>query len=292
MTTKLGRTSLRILFSLISIICASAASHAADCTLVKVAEVPVVATEAGLAFDVLVNGRPVKASLGGGVNAAATMTEDLAKSLGLDANPTFVTQPGLQIRIGKAEIENVSLLLNDPNATLSPDHPFQVGPELFANFDLEIDLSKQRLALFKTDHCPRQAVYWAKEWFEMPYETKRVSAPIVAVQVNDNQIDAEIHLSAYHTNISDSGAWKVGVSRTNGHEAILDTLEFGGIRLRHVTVGQLVLRSKDPISGELSRTDAKSIGYTDMTIGQDILRKLRLYVSRKEKLIYFTLASG
>jgi len=268
-------------------------SRGADCHLSKVAEISVSERSKFLVFDVTIDGHPIKAAFGSG-ERIAEISPELMPALALErgsSQPPFSKGSAkiLKMQIGNLTFGEIEAEPLSDETALPSGVQLSLGPQVFGNLDMEIDLSRNRLALFKSDHCPDQVVYWAKEWFAMPYQLLGDATPGVQVEVNGHLMDAGLHLATAFTNITPAKAWGVQAEESHGGY-VLDRLAFDGVALRHVTAGSLRVSIKEN-TGEISHTDAKTWHLPDLMIGRNELKNLHLFVSRNDKKVFFTLAS-
>ncbi|HEV2677280.1 MAG TPA: hypothetical protein VGV37_22320 [Aliidongia sp.] len=279
----------------ISTLLAPMTGFAAECVLKKTAEIPIREWGRFLIFDAMVDHHPIKAAFGNG-QRVAEITPDLAALLGVAPGSSSPPFSRGAVSLNTLQVDNQSIrdfdaeVLTDDPPPLPQGVQLRVGPEVFGNLDLEIDLSRHRLALFQSDHCPGQVVYWAKQWFEMPYHVLADGAPAVEVEVNGSTVTAGLMLAYPYTNITAAKAWAVGAEKTSKRNYILDRLALDGVTLRHLNVRSLEIQELEG-NGNISRADARQYGLADLMIGRNNLEKLHIFISRKDHTVYFTLAS-
>ncbi len=158
---------------------------------------------------------------------------------------------------------------------------------------MEIDLSRESVRLFASDHCPGKVVYWSDGWFEVPFGLGQMQQPVISAEVNGHQIAAAINLTLPETALTPYGAWSNEVpDRAPDQRYAVKSLEFGGIKLSNLNLNELYINLQSGSWEKASRAPAKVVGLQDLAIGRDLLRRLRLYISRQDSKIYFTLAGG
>ncbi|HVJ54500.1 MAG TPA: pepsin/retropepsin-like aspartic protease family protein [Aliidongia sp.] len=174
---------------------------------------------------------------------------------------------------------------------LPPGIDIELGQNVLRLVDLELDLAKGTIRLFSPEHCPDQAVYWAPEHYEFDYEDTHFGGQFEA-SVNGHPVKAILAPGSAYSRINISELSALGITKQGENDLILDTLEFGGIRLKRISAGtiQYNLISHESSSGTHLKPTA--VEAPTLLVGTDVLRKLRLFVANGTHKIYFTVGDG
>ena len=202
--------------------------------------------------------------------------------------------------------------------------------DIMSQYDVEMDFAAHKLNFFSKEHCPGHVLYWNPTAvavvpisFEAPTSDNsrtgfRSYAPrdihiFVPVTLDGKTFLAAINTAANNSTLSANTAkFQFGITADSpdskplrsfdsdpnhkvfGH--VFSTLTFDGVTVTnpHVAIIPDLVGSKDP--NNAGRTDTR-IGRIDdnigpqLTIGMDVLRKLRLYIAFGERKLYVTPAS-
>jgi len=208
----------------------------------------------------------------------------------------------------------------DINLAVQPDPNFGVGtrfvgifaPDLMGRYDTEIDFGTYKMNYFSPDHCPGHVVYWPHNALAVLPFTFHKRHIRFTVKVDGKDLTAEMDTGATNTVMHAEAASRLfdlepnspgnvplntqGMAAAYGH--IFSTLDFEGVAVKnpHVVVIPQLMGSKDPNNSQRTGNLTKRIDdpedQTDMLIGMDILRKLRLYIAFGESRIYISEASA
>lgn len=252
--------------------------------------------------------------------------EELAKSLNLKIKPSvymsLVDLAGNKIdriatvpdmKIGPVALSGeIDFFIggDSPGRTIDEDGGI-FGLNLLTQMDLEIDNAGKTISLFSQDHCKGDGVHWADEAVTLKYKRQQADRPLgtrLKQKIDKNQIDSPIVVAELEGEpisvLFDTGATfsalditlakrrfgigpgspgvePAGKTYTGSGEA-LDTYKYtfksltiAGIRFENIPV-RLVEFDKD----------------SQMLIGMNEMKRLRLYFSFKEGLIHITAADA
>lgn len=202
--------------------------------------------------------------------------------------------------------------------------------DIMSLYDVEMDFSAHKLNFFSKEHCPGHVLYWnpaivavvpisfeaptgdnSRTGFR-PYVSRDIHI-YVPVTLDGKPFLAAINTAANNSTLSANTAkFQFGITADSpdskplgtldgdpehkvfGH--IFSTLTFDGVTVTnpHVAVIPDLIGSKDPNNS--SRTDMRIRRIDDnigpqLTIGMDVLRKLRLYIAFGERKLYVTPAA-
>jgi len=195
-----------------------------------------------------------------------------------------------------------------------------LGTQLFEKVDLELDIAGGKFNLFALDHCPGKVVYWTKDYAQVPLKPAR----------DLEYLRAELKLDGQPLTVSFStaGRSRIGMDAMrrlfNIDETSPQLTAVGQDLLGHktyrfafktLTADGLIVNNPDIVvfdeppkpeckeaphftdpettvhSTEQPRL-TRNFGCTDAVLGLSVLSKLRIYVSRKENLLYVSAAGA
>ncbi len=273
------RTFHMIGVAILSMIIASQAS-AADCQLQSYGALAVTPGEDDASsFPVTIGDRTFTAGFEP-FFARSQVRPAVVEALGQDISSFhgFSTARFKQIVIAKALVESTDAIVQDPGK--GPD--LYLGRDVLHHFDLELDLGHDTIRLFSTEHCAGQVVYWAGEHYELSYKGSIFGGLFDAV-VNGRKIKVVLAPNHLESDVEANLRDELGLIPDANNKLQLDTLEIGGIRLRHLSTGLW----EHTINGSFAPDTLP-----EMLIGADVLKHMRVFIAQKEQKIYFTVADA
>jgi len=290
MRRNLGRNSTLALVAVLAL-SGYRTSQASPCPLARYGEFQVTQGEHGRSLmPVLVDGRPLLASLrleNYETETRAGLAETLGDRVygGRGGEPAEEVANLGSIRLGALTVPNPGAVVTHARI----DGDLGLGRDVLDLVDLELDLGHGVVRLFSPKHCAGNVVYWTNEHLELPYHDGYYGPSFEAV-INGHAVRAALAPSAAATTVDPDLFATLGVSKHDGR-VDLDSLEFGGIRLRHIAAEELILR---PLDGDFgARITATAIAEKPgILIGADVLKRLRLFIAQGEKKIYLTVGNG
>jgi len=193
-----------------------------------------------------------------------------------------------------------------------------IGMHMFEKVDFELDIAGGKFNLFSPDHCPGNTVYWTKTGFaQLPLKPSDGMGYIRT----DVMLDGHPLTVAFSTDGRSRMGMNAmrrifGIDATSpelvpvgedllGHKTYRYTfkaLTADGLTINNPAIMVYdeeprpacndKLHFKFPDQTPLHSTEqpvlAQCFGGTDAVLGLSVLRKLRIYVSTKEKLLYLT----
>jgi predicted aspartyl protease len=212
------------------------------------------------------------------------------------------------LSFGRIEARNVKALV----LPLSSEGPQNVVGTMVTspNYDLELDFSGNRLALFASDHCQGRVVYWPTTVVAVvPVRIDSLQHMIIPVTLDGKRLEALIDTGSSGTFLDLNTAQQVfGVDLSSpdvkdvGHprdapafrtyQRRFNTLAFDGVTVSHPVL-ELI---PDAITPKL-RAATRSLmrrqsEIPDVTLGMSVLGKLHMYIAYKERKVYITPASN
>jgi predicted aspartyl protease len=170
-----------------------------------------------------------------------------------------------------------------------------LGPNVMANYDVEIDPAHGKVNLFAQDHCPDQAVYWTRTpYASIPMRVDRQLHIIVPVTLDGQVFEATIDTGSSHSwllydRARDAFQWTddtAALVPSNGHAGSVgwykypfQSLSLNGVDVRNPRI-------------EVFKSDHGAGDRTALVIGMDVLSKLHTFISYSEHKLYFTGANA
>lgn len=225
-----------------------------------------------------------------------------------------------EVQFGRQIIKSMEFL-EVPSDRYGDNAVGAIGTRLFKDVDFEIDMGGGKFNLFSTDHCPGKAVYWTKSGY--------AALPIkVSKEIGYIRVPMELDGQPLTVALSSSGRSQMGmnamrrmfnIDETSPALVPLDQEYFGNKLYRYafknLNADGLTVQNPDIlVVGEAPRRECsdklhvefpnkagpsmnrelyvRCFGGEDAILGLSVLKKLHLYVSGKEKLLYLTSAEA
>jgi predicted aspartyl protease len=268
----------------------------ADCRLVRVAALALELDSVGRpTVPVTFNGQPRRMLVDTGA-AISMMTYQTMVDLGLRSRQRL--DVGLFMNFS-GSVEDQATIVE--NFTVGPvhgrdfiffvDHSWMdtsglLGGDFYYQYDLDFDFARARLNLISPNHCPGQVVYWtAQPYGVVPFEL-RGNHIHLRVTLDGKEMEAILDTGAADTVMSlERAARDFDLDRDQllrSRHYPFRTLSFG-----EISVGNPVIELvSDRENAAMGRN-----GPLQMIIGMGVLRRMHLYISYKEKMLYVTPAS-
>jgi len=185
-----------------------------------------------------------------------------------------------------------------------------IGRDILSAFEIEFDLAHAKMNLFAADHCPRQVIYWTRSApvavvplgaVHFSGEPKGIGLFQFPMQLDGKDVTGEMTF-APHDEVSSLTATKLFGIDASGPSLTFKQLSIGDISILspHLDVERV-----DPKTGckvgdvEAYNAQAPSSvqvttcsGDSDVRLGIPALKKLRIFISFKEKALYATAAGA
>jgi hypothetical protein len=298
----------------------------AACKLQLLAAVDVEFDEDGtVLMPVKVNGQGAWMILGMSTGLP-TAWRAAATQLGLK----FRTQNDATMSVGGEQITQKvtvdSLLIGGANFTkwdlylypyeASPP-PFKGQPMLggltstFMNaVDLELDLARKKLNLFKqATGCKGQQVYWGGEVTAVDIYRDPTGLLVFPMEIDGKRVEAALNTQSRHSVISERVTRQFfGFDRdspgitteTYGNGSEVASYRAMGLTAKGLAMKNVKIRLQNDLKSDChpttSNRNTNAIGFdcwnrAPLSIGTDMLKRLRIYIATKEGKIYFTRAA-
>ncbi len=210
---------------------------------------------------------------------------------------------GHAIRIGKLTADRFPFLIL-PYGWDDPQIGGTIAPDILSNFDVEFDFGAKKLHLMSPDHCPGQVVYWTQQaYMALPIRIDESKQIHFTATVDGKEMDALLDTGASASLLRLDMARSVLGWTTNPAELTctddhsychypFKTLSFGGVTVGnpeiYIVPDKLAaLRETGELHEHQGRMQAPAL-----IIGTAVLKRLHLYISYKEDMIYATGAAA
>ncbi len=274
-----------------------AEAHVPQCTLMIRASLGTAMDETGrITVPITINGTAKQIMVDTGAsNSLLTLAtvEELKLKFGVAANGRFIMGVGGtpsffvahvdEFRLGKIKAENFNLYI-EPDRMAAAG---LLGADFLSKFDVDLDFAHAEMNLIRAEHCDGNVVYWSKK-----------SYGIIPFEIEDNHIMVKVKLDGVEIRAAlDTGAADTVMSLDKASDAFdldEDKLE----KSRHypfktLTLGEVTI--SNPAIALMRDRESIVMGHHSsdlhMIIGMGVLRRLHLYISYKDKMIYVTPAT-
>lgn len=188
-----------------------------------------------------------------------------------------------------------------------------MGTNLLRNFDAEFDFKDGKLNLFSHDHCEGQVVYWSDSAAILPFYNGQVDTVVLTMELDGMTVHADLNLQRATGGMFMDTAKRLFGLTPESPGMTVKTRDKNGVptlyeyRFKSLSVGGVVVSNfvedvfpPEPDKGypcdgrphNRGGTEKVCGGINDITIGLDVLRKLRLYFAFEEKKLYVTAADA
>jgi predicted aspartyl protease len=305
------------------------AAYAADCPqLTMVASVPMTYDGDGRPIVPVTIGTAQKYMLVDTGGAFSEIGQPIVDQLGLSHEKAPVEQIGVSgetsdqqadvapFIIGNLVAKHVEFMIDPDKSKYAGGMAGIVGPTILRFYDADFDFGANKFNLLSQDHCPGKVIYWpAAAVAVVPIRVaKAVGHIVVPVTLDGIKFNAAIDTGASYTFMTTGvaeGSFGLkldsadtptvgalagpGATRVYRHK--FHSLELEGIAISNPTIDIIpdLNRSKlssAPALGSRLATHDEAQGLEDITIGDDVLRHLHVYVAYKEQMLYLTPAGA
>jgi len=255
-------------------------------------------------------------------SALTWISPDAARQLGLRTLPWPDRLPEINLggipiqrymevkgfRLGSTSLKEVDVVVSPKfghwNATESAG---VLGMDTLSGFDIELDLAHHKLNLFSPDHCPGKVVYWADAYQSLPMKLSPLGIYYFPMELNGRKLETlfasgnasttlptDVTRQLYHF---DKSSPEVEVEK-NPRGGTVDVYRAMALTANdgNLTILNARIRLTDPstnscrlaLRGGVIGYDDECLGRFPLRLGTNVLSKLRLYLSIKDKMLYFT----
>ncbi len=216
------------------------------------------------------------------------------------------------LKVGNNEAKHFHMLARE---TFEPDEDGIIAPDLLQLFDVELDFAAHRMNLFSPDHCPGKVVYWAKEHAAIPFKMPDGYHIVVPVALDGRTLMAYFDTGAPSTLLSqhiaeaifNAGPDASGTEKRPGaqpqdliqYQHRFKSLAFGGVSVTNPLIYLLpdeaekaIRRNYDDPKSMDDPVYGLQLRLPRLTIGENVIKRLHVYIAYKEKVMYVTAADA
>ena len=314
-------------FLLSSIAWNNPARAAEDCRLKLVASFDAIVENGRLMIPVSLNGRVAWVRLDTGAPVSLigrNLVEELNLPTRKEKNP-FIDISGGELD-ESAVVEKLDLggmTANNIRFAIVKAEQFNgatIGANLFAAYDIELDMAHSRVNLFLHDHCKGQVVYWTQDYEAIPFKIYRGFHPAFPVTLDGKTLNAMMDTGAGRTYLFTDVAKRefdidpeadgerpegrvlslAGGENLPVHFRQFSALGLGGLEIRNTQIA-LIPRREPPkppkrrprsLSTPSVEIIAEEHPQEEIIVGLSHLQKLRVFIAYGERVLYITPADA
>ena len=294
-----------------------AAQEPPKCHLQQITEIPVIFRNNKPLVRVTINGQKALMLADSGA-VRSLLFKAGAESVGLKPVGTDATFAGVggvrgayevtipHFGLGDTTVNNLRLFVLDGG--LGRDVIGVFGADLLGQTDVEFDIAHGAIRLFEEKDCARtNLAYWSREpsiadldpngaEFHLPLglNGRMIHALLDSgAQVSVVTSEAAARVGGHRESLGVTGAMGgVGARKVDEETVVFDTLKVGDeeIKKAKLLVGDYFRDTREVgIDSHIKRSTSDE---TEMLLGADFVRSHRIFVSIKQKRMYFTYAGG
>ncbi len=189
-----------------------------------------------------------------------------------------------------------------------------LAPDFLSRFEIDFDFAAHKLNFFAPDHCPGKVVYWSDAYVAIPFKIDDITHVAVPMTLDGHETVATIDTGSSMTTLSEAMARAVfGLSDSSaGMEAIpsakrddlfqyryrFKSLSLNGLAVNNPLVyilpdaaGRAFRRNHDA-KMDIDAIYGQHLSGPQLVLGTNVLSKLHLFISYKEKVLYLTAADA
>ncbi|MBV9043890.1 MAG: hypothetical protein JO348_03250 [Alphaproteobacteria bacterium] len=191
-----------------------------------------------------------------------------------------------EFRIGSVVSKNVRVLRQEERDVVRADVVGYLANDILENFEVELDIAHRKLNLFDQAHCPGQLVYWTDAAAVVPFELQEGGAMSLSMELDGKPVTVAFGTKPGHGTIGLATAKHIGFDPA-GH---FKTLTMSGISINEPAIDVVDVKS---VSSSMCKPEKGSFRNiicdgTEVQLGLDEFKGLRIMVSFKEKKLYIT----
>jgi predicted aspartyl protease len=279
--------------------CAATASPAPQaCDVHKAAEIPLTLERGFITVPAKIEDKPVFMLIDTG-SEGSVVTPAASSALGLQPDRHHhttihgtggaITAENALLRsfeIGGMEMLGESMAVSSLPSTHAAG---LLGADWLADFDVELDVAHQRMALYRVEGCPDDHVPWPGRKATLPARLTGRGLVLITAELDGHPVTALLDSGALHTLLADGPAARIGLDAAalagdpTGHARGIDGIERTVRRHRFARfrLGPELYTNPVLLVGPLRSTTA------DMLLGLDWLRGNQVWISYSARRIAF-----
>jgi hypothetical protein len=164
------------------------------------------------------------------------------------------------------------------------------------HYDFELDPAHDKMIFYAPNHCGVRAVYWPGTVQRLDVQVEAMGDFFFAAEINGKSVDARISVATQWTYLRADVAHQLFGTDIDASELAVSRLVAGPLSLSdtHIRLAQTshkmtyckALTDERP-TGAAGFNDCLS-GGTPLTLGLDVVGKLRMFFAVRDQAIYFT----
>lgn len=187
-----------------------------------------------------------------------------------------------------------------PDGALAPGTDGTLAPDILLAFDNDFDFANGKLNLISADHCPGDVVYWTKEAYsDLHFWLSSDRHIRLQVELDGKSVLADLDTGSSESSMSlDTAEQLFGFSEKSPDFKLAE-----GVHFNHMTaIPTFVYPFKTLAFGGVTvsnpriflnrMADSQMDTAPRFTLGMNVLRRLHLYISYRDKTLYITGASA
>jgi len=310
--------------ALLFVLTALSPSWADDCSLKEYASLDMGNVENRVVVPVTIGGKEFHFMIDTG-GVYSSIDEDVVAALGLRIRPLDTRYFELyntsgevaahyadvqDFALGPIRLDHFNMIVTDHKPGEKPIVDGVLAPDFLSKVEVDFDFANHKLNFFSQDHCPGKVVYWSPSSFAEADFKYSFSHIVFMMTLDGHDVETVLDTGSPRTLISENFSQRVmGVDeKTPGVESPPDgddkelipfgyrfkSLSAGGLAINNPLIYILADRVKeafrknhndkqdyDPVYGT-------NITVPDVILGYNVWSKLHLFVSYKERKLYFT----
>ena len=283
-----------------------------NCQLVELAELPFQLDHNRPLITIAINGQPARFQLDTGASESILFFKS-AKRLALDLHARHDVrfagarnQPNVfsgnipDFELGKFHAQNIKIMVLDRSMPGGVDG--LIGEDILARSDLDIDFPEHVIKLMSSEGCKGdEVVYWNKAYSVTPLTWGVMTRDaVITVSLNGKTIRAQLDTGASATTVTveaaadagfrpgsaelKSAGLTVGIgSVEQTYSAVFPNFSIGDETIKNAKINIANFAHASPLIGS---------SFPQMLLGDDFFSSHRVYIARKQKLVYVSYMGG
>jgi hypothetical protein len=184
-----------------------------------------------------------------------------------------------------------------------------LGMDMFGQVDIELDVAHRKLNLFSPDHCPGHAVYWSSKYDSVPIRIGSLGEFYFPMELEGKKLETTLSTSDRVTLLHTDAARELYHFDTHSPDVQTETDAAGNTTSQYramklsgegIDIFNAKISLVDTPSGSACRLSSRlgaatydnCLGVHPLSLGENVVSKLHLYIATKEKMLYFTQANA
>jgi predicted aspartyl protease len=279
------------------------------CHVEKVTSIPLRRHGSFWAVDVLLDGQPAALMLDTGANTGALTAAAAARLRTRIGTGRFTVTSGAgdtiylrsfeidRMEIGGQTVERLTVPELPETNPLGDGYDGIIGMSAFERYDVAVDLPGSTLELYRRRYCPGGGPPWprAATFRRTGPALSRDTRPMVRARINGREARALLDTGATITIVDAGFARAAGAPPPDPTPDPARTGRLRTVSDANVPMWRSRFDSLEIVGARLDKPElwVTGLGMTsDMIVGQDVLRHLRIWISNGSDAVYIAPAAG